>query len=200
MATSPEPRERVLVAAEQLFAAKGFGPVTLRQIATQAGIHHSSLYHHVPGGKADLFVEVMERMFARHESGLTAALQTHPSDLPAQLYAAADWLLTQPPIDLVRMEYVDMPELNPAQVERLTNVAYTTLQMPVIQALQTAQAQGSIQHDDFDLISGGLLGMLQSLHAVSEQVAGKSRQSMAHRLIDVFLDGLRPRPQTTAAE
>lgn len=190
----PEPRERVLSAAEHLFAEKGFGPVTLRQIAAQAGIHHSSLYHHVPGGKADLFVEVMERIFARHQAGLTAALQAHAPNLRAQLYAAADWLLAQPPIDLVRMEYVDLPELSPIHVERLTNVAYTALQVPLIAALAGAQAQGGIHHNDLDLISGGILGMLQSLHAVSEQAAGKPRQTMAHRLIDVFLDGLRPRP------
>jgi hypothetical protein len=35
--------------------------------------------------------------------------------------------------------------------------------------------------------------MLQSLHAVSQQVAGRSHQIMAQRLIDLFLDGLRPR-------
>lgn len=193
MSRSSEPRDRVLAAAEQLFAEKGFGPVTLRQIAAQAGIHHSSLYHHVPGGKADLFVEVMERIFARHQAGLTEALQAHAPDLRAQLYAAADWLLAQPPIDLVRMEYVDLPELNPDHVARLTEAAYTALQVPLIGALETARAQGNIRHDDLDLISGGLLGMLQSLHAVSEQVAGKPRQTMAQRLIDVFLDGLRPR-------
>jgi hypothetical protein len=35
--------------------------------------------------------------------------------------------------------------------------------------------------------------MIESLFAVSETVAGKSRLVMAERLIDVMLDGLRPR-------
>jgi hypothetical protein len=39
----------------------------------------------------------------------------------------------------------------------------------------------------------GLIGMIQSLFVVSEQVAGKRRRVMAHRLIDLLLDGLRPR-------
>jgi len=185
-------RERVLMAAEHLFAEKGYGPVTLRQIGTQAGIHHSSLYHHVPGGKADLFVEVLARIFARHRTGLIAAIQGSAPDIRVQLYAVAKWLLTQPPIDLVRLEYVDMPELNLLQIQRLTNVAYLSLQEPIVQALAAAQERGEIQHDDYDLISGGLVGMIQSLYAVSEAVAGKPRQAMAQRLIDVFLDGLRP--------
>ncbi len=189
-----EARERVLVAAEQLFAEKGYGPVTLRQIGARAGLNHSSLYHHVPGGKADLFVEVMERIYARHRTGLTAALASAEPDIRAQCYAAARWLLSQPPMDLVRLEHVDMPELAPGQVQRLSNGAYTALQLPLVAVLSTAHARGEIAGHDFDLISGGLVGMIESLFAVSEAVAGKSRLLMAERLIDVLLDGLRPRP------
>lgn len=186
-------RERVLVAAEQLFAEKGYGPVTLRQIGARAGIHHSSLYHHVPGGKEDLFVEVMERILAGHQRGIAAAIVRAEPRLRAQLYAVAGWLLSQPPIDLVRLEYVDMPELGSAHVQRLSEAAYLSLQVPIEEALAAAQARGEIAHDDFALISGGLVGMIQSLYAVSEQVAGKSRFTMAQRLIDVMLDGLRLR-------
>jgi AcrR family transcriptional regulator len=188
-----EARERILVAAELLFAEKGFGPVTLRQIGARAGIHHSSLYHHVPGGKADLFVEVMERIFARHQVGLSDAISSSPNDVRLQLQAVADWLLTQPPVDLVRMQYVDMPELSSSQVQRLTDVAYTALQVPVIEALGAAVKRGEIARNDFALVSGGLVGMIQSLHAVSEEAAGLPRRTMAHGLIDVFLNGLRPR-------
>lgn len=182
------------MAAEQLFAEKGYGPVTLRQIGARAGLNHSSLYHHVPGGKADLFVEVMERIYERHRSGLSAALQEAQPELRAQLYAAARWLLSQPPMDLVRLEHIDMPELAPAQVQRLSNGAYTALQLPLVAVLSAAHARGEIVAHDFDLISGGLVGMIESLFAVSETVAGKSRMVMAERLIDLMLDGLRPRP------
>jgi AcrR family transcriptional regulator len=188
-----EARERVLVAAEQLFAEKGYGPVTLRQIGARAGIHHSSLYHHVPGGKEDLFVEVMERIFARHKSGLSAAISESRHELRSQLYAVADWLLSQPPMDLLRMEYVDMPELNRSHIDRLSEAAYESLQVPIEQALAAAVARGEISPTDFSIVSGGLIGMLQSLYAVSEAVAGKSRRTMATVLIDLLLDGLRPR-------
>lgn len=188
-----EARERVLVAAEHLFAEKGYGPVTLRQIGARAGLNHSSLYHHVPGGKADLFVEVMERIYERHRAGLTAALASAEPSLRAQCYAAAHWLLSQPPMDLVRLEHVDMPELAAAQVQRLSNGAYLALQLPLVEALSSAHTRGEIGEHDFDLISGGLVGLIESLFAVSETVAGKPRLVMAERLIDVMLDGLRPR-------
>jgi AcrR family transcriptional regulator len=186
-----EARERVLAAAEHLFAEKGYGPVTLRQIGARAGLNHSSLYHHVPGGKAELFVEVMERIYERHRAGLTAALAAAAPNVRAQCYAAAQWLLSQPPMDLVRLERVDMPELAPAQVQRLSNGAYMALQLPLVHMLSSAHARGEIAVHDWDLISGGLIGMIESLFAVSEAVAGKPRLLMAERLIDVLLDGLR---------
>lgn len=188
-----EARERVLVAAEQLFGEKGYGPITLREIGLRAGIHHSSVYHHVPGGKEELFIEVMERIFARHHAGLTAALQAAGPHIRPQLYALADWLLGQPPLDLVRMEYVDMPAISPHLAARLSEAAYMALQMPLAAALTAAQARGEIAHDDFVLASGGMIGMIESLFAVSEQTAGKPRQVIAHRLLDMMLDGLRPR-------
>jgi AcrR family transcriptional regulator len=188
-----EARERVLVAAEQLFAEKGYGSITLREIGARAGIHHSSVYHHVPGGKEALFVEVTERLLERHRVGLTAALDSAAPHLRDQLYAAADWLLSQPPMDLVRMEYVDMPAISPANAQHLSDAAYAALQMPLAAAFTEAQHRGEIVYDDFPLLGGGLIGMIESLFAVSEQTAGKPRRVMAHRLIDVLLDGLRPR-------
>jgi AcrR family transcriptional regulator len=185
-----EPRERVLIAAEHLFAERGYGSVTLRQIGARAGINHSSLYHHVPGGKADLFVEVMERIFERHRIGMLNAIHAHKSDLQHQLYAIADWFVSHEPIDLVRMQHVDLLELSQAQQAQLTASAYAALQQPMMQALLAAQQAGTIWHDDLELISGGIIGLIQSLHAVSETVAGKTRQHMAQRLIDVILDGI----------
>jgi hypothetical protein len=91
------------------------------------------------------------------------------------------------------MEYVDMPALSPHNAHHLSDVAYTSLQVPLETALFEAEQRGEIAYDDFSVVSGGLIGMIVSLYAVSEQVAGKTRQVMAHKLIDVLLDGLRPR-------
>lgn len=190
-----EARERVLIAAEQLFAEKGYAPITVRDIAARAGIHHSSVYHHVPGGKEALFVEVMERMLNRHRLGLTEAIQGAARNIRYQLYAAAEWLLSQPPIDLVRMQYADMPALAQHNVDHLSEVAYMSLQIPLETALFEAEQREEIEQDDFSLVSGGLMGMIESLFAVSEETAGKPRRIMAHKLIDVFIDGLRPRAE-----
>ena len=46
-----EARERVLLVAERLFRERGYQAVTLRDIAQEVGIRHTSLYHHFPRGR-----------------------------------------------------------------------------------------------------------------------------------------------------
>jgi AcrR family transcriptional regulator len=191
-----EARERVIEVAERLFAQKGYAAVTLRDIAGQVGIKHASLYHHAPGGKEQLYVEVMERTLRRHHAGLTAAITNAAPDIRARLHATADWLMSQPPMDLVRMVYSDMPEINADHARRLSENAFEMMITPIGLALEMAHARGEIQHHDVGLIAGGILGMLENLHSVPETALERSkrtRQSMAHELIDVMLYGLTPK-------
>jgi len=191
-----EARERVIEVAERLFAQKGYAAVTLRDIAGQLGLKHASLYHHAPGGKEELYIEVMERTLRRHNAGLTAAITTAAPDIRARLRAAADWLISQPPMDLVRMVYSDMPEINAEHARRLSENAFEMMIAPIGLALETAKGRGEIHHHDTGLVAGGLLGMLESLHAVPQEAfdgTRRSRQWMAYELIDVMLDGVRRR-------
>lgn len=188
-------RERVLDAAERLFAQKGYVSVTLRDIAAEIGIRHTSLYHHAPGGKEELFIEVMERNLQHHRLGLEQAVAHAEPTVQAQLHAIADWLLTQPPMDLVRIIHSDMPEIAPTQASRLSILAYESMILPIQTVLQSAQQKGEITHHNLGLIAGGLLGMVESLYSVPEDALVQNRQMMAYELIDTLLNGLRPREQ-----
>lgn len=188
-----EARERVLGAAEQLFARRGYNAVTLRDIGAAAGVHHSSLYHHAPGGKEALFIEVTERSFRHHREGLLRAIDNAGGDIQARLSAVADWLLSQPPMDLVRLAHSDLPGLDRAEAGRLTELAYTSMMAPIADTLAAARGRGEIEHDDLLLLSGGILGMIESLHAIPEGVVERSRQELGRDLIATLLTGLRPR-------
>ena len=56
---SSETRERLLVAARQIFASHGYDATTNRQIAEAVGITTGAIYHYVES-KADLYAEVYE--------------------------------------------------------------------------------------------------------------------------------------------
>lgn len=191
--SNTDARERVLQAAEQLFAQKGYAAVTLRDIAAEVGIRHASLYHHVPGGKEELFVEVTERNFKRHAVGLHQAMSEAAPDVRSQLQAIANWLLSQPPMDLVRTMHSDMPAIDETQANRLSQLALESLIEPIHKALQHAAQQDEVHHDDLGLVAGGILGMIEALYAVPDYAVTTSRAAMAHALIDVLLNGLRPR-------
>jgi AcrR family transcriptional regulator len=193
---SSEARERVLDAAERLFAQRGYSAVTLRDIAAEIGIHHTTVYHHVPGGKEQLFIDVVERNFQHHYNGLTKAIASAEPDIRSQLRAIADWLLSQPPMDLVRMVYSDMPSIDPAQADRLSRMAFEAMLLPIEAVMRFAQQQGELDYHDLILVAGTFIGMIESLYAVPQRVVTKSRQTMAYEVIDMLLNGLRPREST----
>lgn len=60
---APAPRERILAQAVELFAAKGFDAVTMRQLGDAVGLDNSSLYRHFPS-KASLIDAVLDRVAA----------------------------------------------------------------------------------------------------------------------------------------
>ncbi len=181
---------RVLDAAERLFAQKGYQSVTLRDIALDVGIRHTSLYHHAPGGKEQLFIEVTERNLNHHYNGLKRAIANAELNLRDQIRSIAGWLLSQPPMDLIRMVYSDMPVIDQTEAARLSLLAYQSMLRPIQEVLEQARERGEIDYPDLPLISGGILGLIESLHAVPQNVLTKSRPVMAFELIDVLLNGL----------
>ena len=62
-------RDKILEAAESLFAASGYGGVGMRQIAKAVGLSKSSLFHHF-SSKLVLYGEVLDRVIERLEGGL----------------------------------------------------------------------------------------------------------------------------------
>lgn len=60
MSATPAPtRERILLAAAELFRRQGYSGTGLKQVVVQAEAPFGSLYHHFPGGKQQLGAEVV---------------------------------------------------------------------------------------------------------------------------------------------
>ncbi|MEL7311841.1 MAG: TetR/AcrR family transcriptional regulator [Pseudomonadota bacterium] len=83
---SNETKQRILDAAEKLFAKEGFAGVTVRQIMREAGADVALAYYHFDS-KRDLFDAVLMRRAdhmndVRH-AALDAVEQRHPDDAPS---------------------------------------------------------------------------------------------------------------------
>jgi len=66
-------RDKILDAAEDLFARRGFAGIGLREVAEVAGLGKSSLFHHFHS-KAELYAAVVGRILDLFEARLTQAL------------------------------------------------------------------------------------------------------------------------------
>lgn len=66
-------RDKILDAAERLFAQRGYAGVGLREVAEAVGLGKSSLFHHFKN-KPELYAAVCARILARIESHLARGL------------------------------------------------------------------------------------------------------------------------------
>lgn len=67
------PRDKILEAAEQLFARRGFAGVGLSEVAEACGLGKSSLFHHFKS-KVDLYAAVVGRILDQIDERMTRAL------------------------------------------------------------------------------------------------------------------------------
>jgi AcrR family transcriptional regulator len=83
-------KDRILGAAEELFAQHGFAGTSLRQVTTRADVNIAAVNYHF-GSKENLVNEVfrrrMDEMSASRLAQLKAALQQHPGELEPVLAA-----------------------------------------------------------------------------------------------------------------
>ena len=90
MSTQFSTKERILGAAEELFAQQGFGATSLRQVTSRADVNIAAVNYHF-GSKENLVNEVfrrrMDEMSEHRLSMLDAARAQHPGELEAVLAA-----------------------------------------------------------------------------------------------------------------
>jgi AcrR family transcriptional regulator len=70
-------RTRILDAAEQLFAARGYAATSVREIVREAGVTNPMLYYYF-GSKEDLFLHLIRERFEEYTSELGRSLEGCP--------------------------------------------------------------------------------------------------------------------------
>ncbi len=77
-------RTEVLERLLETFRAQGYDGASLGALSRATGLGRSSLYHHFPGGKEDMALQVLAHLAARLEADLLAPLRA-PGDARARL-------------------------------------------------------------------------------------------------------------------
>ena len=184
-----ETRERIMDVAENLFMTRGYSAVRLRDIADEVGMKHASLYYYVPKGKEQLFVAVVRRSMARHEHEMTRLIGDAGDDIHHQAYAVSDWLVSQPPIDMVRMSESDLHQIDKGTAAELTTLMLDSLTRPLILALERAR-----EHQTVDVINPGvaamsLITLIQTVHHIPAMSIPEGRTQFGRKLVDMLMYG-----------
>ena len=97
-ASTDATQQRILDAATDVFAARGFAASTMADIVSRSGASVGSIYHHF-GGKKELFLAIFERLAAEIDQSIdTATDGTDPADrhrtfeVSARAYLEAMWV------------------------------------------------------------------------------------------------------------
>ena len=186
-----EARERVLLVAERLFRERGYQAVTLRDIAQAVGIRHTSLYHHFPRGKEELFVEVTIRRMQGYRVGLEGAIQAARGDWQERLRAAANWLLTQSAMRLGQMMQADMPQLSAEAAERLRLVVFASLLSPLEVVFREALAQQPQTRQRSATLAGMFLSLIEGIDHLPPAYLTLSREELVDMVVDLLAHGLQ---------
>lgn len=182
--------ERVLAVAEAHFVARGFQAVTLKDIADDLGIKQASLYYHVPGGKEDLYVEVMLRCLERHQTALTAVGAGEPVDLTSRLTRMATWAVSQPPMNVSRVMVSDLPALAPRHRRLLEEAVIRCMLVPVEEVLRDAAARGAVLRHSPRASAGAFWAMVQSVPGVRLTKDAPPAEALVAQTIDLVLHGV----------
>jgi AcrR family transcriptional regulator len=178
-------RKTVLDVAEQLFAARGYAAVTLKDIAKQLDIKQASLYYHVPGGKEDLFVEVMLRHLERRRRALEEMIGIGSPALEDCLMRVGMWLICQPPLNATRMIQTDLPDLAPEKAQQLEEAMGRCSFAPMEAVFVSHQDR---LHGDPGLIAGTFLAAIEALSVV-KKYGVKTDQQLVADSIALLLHG-----------
>jgi len=133
----------IAATAARAFLAKGFQGVSLRAVARDLGIQAASLYHHCPGGKAELYARSLEWFLDGYAERLSAARGR--AAFPESILRMAVFTLGENHVDIRRIVTADLPNLPAREREALNAAVHDVLLRPFVQEFEAAKRSGKVR-------------------------------------------------------
>ena len=161
--SSPNGKQRVLDAAQSLFAEGSYGDIGVAQILERAGVQAPTLYHHY-GDKEGLFVAWCEQAFAKIEEVVRANEGGETTVDALTRYSSA--LLSTIQFDLAQIlkdaHGLQRPESRDQVLGAYMRAVYEPLATIVVQAVATGEFRNDPVNQLNDVFLGGLLALRNS--------------------------------------
>lgn len=186
-------RDRILQAAQRLFAAQGFDGTTTRDLAQASGVAEGTLFRHFSNKKA-ILVEVATQGWVEILTDLLTELSEMGSyKAVAQVMKRRMWNMRKN-ADMMRVCFMEA-QFHPDLRERIQQEVIEKMTGVAEAFFQEAMDKGIYRKMDANLVAKVFLGMFAVAGFSNETIASpnaspQEMQSMAEGLADIFLNGV----------
>jgi AcrR family transcriptional regulator len=186
---SAQTRARLVDAARELFATRGYAEVPVEDVVRSAGVTRGALYHQFPGGKVDLFAAVFDAVEEELMAGIAETLAEAGAEDPvAGLRAGIDATLALA-LDpkAVRLTILDAPAVLGWEAWRAAGERYG---LGLLRAgLTAAMDAGALARTPLDPLAQLLLASVEEAviyvaRADDQDAAHGEARAALHRLLD----------------
>jgi TetR/AcrR family transcriptional regulator len=198
-ANDPKARGRIIKAAEELFAARGYAGTPIRDIAEAARVN-PAMVHYYFGNKEGLYHQILENAAAEVRAELlrTAASGASAEErLAGFISTYTDYIFSHP--DLARILHRELLA-GGTHLKEMVKQHYVTNYAIMREDMRAGARRGELRQLDVDLAPISLIGMIvifQIAQPVISAVLGRDHydrrfiKRLSAHTIDLFLNGAR---------
>lgn len=197
-----ETRRHILRAAEELFVAKGFKGVAMKDVAEAVDVTNAALYYYFPEGKKELFADVIRQVL---QEGMERVFQVPeaPGDFRQRLSVLTENFLLAVPVDRLAMLMRDAHEYLGNAKQDLWYSIVTHFNERMMEVFQEAIDAGDITQE----VPAGVLvwlhqgmcgALLNRKHFFPGPFQPISEHQLAQMVVSVLLDGIRNQKSSQA--
>ena len=185
-----ETRRQIVTKAAELFLAKGYKGVSMKELAESVEVTSAALYYHFPKGKEELFTTMIQAVFV--DEGVAGIDQTLAStqDVREQVTLLTAALLSLPLDERLSLLVRDAREhLKDPAHQQVIQSLLDQIRQQVMGLFQAAHDAGAIRPDlPVNVLVGLYMGMLREAKSLPGSHSAAS-------LVSVLFDGIARREQ-----
>jgi AcrR family transcriptional regulator len=191
-------RLQIIDVARELFASRGFEGTTTRELAEKIGINEALLFRHFPS-KEDLYWAVLQHMIDMRgtKDRLREHVRSGLTDRETFVAVAQDILNRS--VQLTRLLFYSVLEKHELS-DRFFSTHVIEYHEILADYIRDGITAGKFRDMDPLLAARGFIGMFSYHFQIQELFGGRQvqhfeAQEVITKLVDIWLEGMKPRPQ-----
>ena len=194
--TGLETYSRILKAAEELFIAKGFKGVSMKDIAKKVDITPAALYYYFPKGKQDLFLKMIEFLFEEWEQNVIKTVEACDNIQDCLLLLTMEFLADSHGQIFILLRDVHTQIKDESDKQKIWECYGSTYMHAITQIFERAIEKGEISQDIPAHLMATIyhsmnFALTRSPHLAAYRNSPSEAKKLATTIVAILLDGIR---------